>query len=143
LGEVLDPIADKGLVLSAIITLSLSRWEYEMPDWFPLLVISRDLALVIGFAILRSRFGPFKVKPTWEGKVATLFQMTGISLVLLQWNPFTHVLNVGAWKIRFDFLDIPIFFAGLFTLISGLQYLCRGIRISKEAGKNGGRERSG
>nr|MBA3608493.1 CDP-alcohol phosphatidyltransferase family protein [Chthoniobacterales bacterium] len=44
LGVILDPIADKGLLLSAIITLSISNWsdvdpQYgQFPTWFPVLV---------------------------------------------------------------------------------------------------------
>ena len=48
LGMILDPIADKGLLLSGIITLSISNWstidvQYgKFPVWFPVLVITRD-----------------------------------------------------------------------------------------------------
>jgi CDP-diacylglycerol--glycerol-3-phosphate 3-phosphatidyltransferase len=40
LGVILDPIADKGLLLAAIITLSVSNWRFELPVWFPVLVIA-------------------------------------------------------------------------------------------------------
>src|SRR5439155_1189489 len=54
LGVILDPIADKGLLLSGIITLSISNWseidpEYgRFPAWFPVLVISRDAVILVG-----------------------------------------------------------------------------------------------
>ena len=57
----LDPIADKGLLLSGIITLSISNWsqsdpEYgSFPAWFPVLVISRDVVILVG-----TMLGPFK-----------------------------------------------------------------------------------
>ena len=60
LGVILDPIADKGLLLSGIITLSISNWsnvdpQYgRFPAWFPVLVISRDAVIVIGSAVLAS-----------------------------------------------------------------------------------------
>src|SRR4029434_7646880 len=53
LGIILDPIADKGLLLSGIITLSLTSWSELEPDsgkfpvWFPVLVISRDAILLV------------------------------------------------------------------------------------------------
>ena len=53
-GIILDPIADKGLLLSGIITLSISNWSELDPDygsfptWFPVLVISRDAILFVG-----------------------------------------------------------------------------------------------
>src|SRR6185436_957186 len=58
LGVILDPIADKGLLLSGIITLSISNWSDVDPDygrfpaWFPVLVISRDAVILVGAAVL-------------------------------------------------------------------------------------------
>src|SRR5438445_1111008 len=58
LGVILDPIADKGLLLSGIITLSVINWNAtnpaagQLPIWFPVLVISRDLVIVVGSAVL-------------------------------------------------------------------------------------------
>src|SRR3954466_10259936 len=58
LGVILDPIADKGLLLSGIITLSISNWSESgphygrFPAWFPVLVISRDVVIVVGAAVL-------------------------------------------------------------------------------------------
>src|SRR5438094_4461478 len=58
LGVILDPIADKGLLLSGIITLSITNWSQSDPDygkfpvWFPVLVITRDAVILVGSAIL-------------------------------------------------------------------------------------------
>src|SRR5437773_5644075 len=58
LGMILDPIADKGLLLSGIITLSISNWstidvQYgKFPVWFPVLVITRDTVILVGSAVL-------------------------------------------------------------------------------------------
>ena len=54
LGVILDPIADKGLLLSGIITLSISNWR------------------------------KVQVRPSWTGKVATVLQMAAIAWVMLQ-----------------------------------------------------------
>src|ERR1700758_126490 len=76
LGVVLDPIADKGLLLSGIITLSISNWSELDPDygsfptWFPVLVISRDAILFVGAAVLYFLIGKVHVKPNWTGTVA-------------------------------------------------------------------------
>ena len=56
LGMILDPIADKGLLLSGIITLSISNWSQvdphygKFPAWFPVLVITRDVVILVGSA---------------------------------------------------------------------------------------------
>src|SRR5438445_11937147 len=71
LGVILDPIADKGLLLSGIITLSISNWSKVDPDygrfpvWFPVLVISRDAILFVGAAVLYLLIGKVHVKPNW------------------------------------------------------------------------------
>src|ERR687888_1642908 len=81
LGVVLDPLADKGLLLSGIITLSISNWsesdpEYgRFPAWFPVLVITRDAVILVGTMILYLLNGKVHVKPNWTGKVATVLQM--------------------------------------------------------------------
>src|SRR5881409_3408651 len=90
LGVILDPIADKGLLLSAIITLSISNWSELDPDygsfptWFPVLVISRDAILFVGAGVLYLLIGKVHVKPNWTGKVATVLQMVAIGWARLR-----------------------------------------------------------
>src|SRR5258708_40358131 len=70
LGAILDPIADKGLLLSAIITLSISNWsdidpEYgRLPAWFPGVVITRDAVILVGARVLHCLNGKVHVKPS-------------------------------------------------------------------------------
>jgi cardiolipin synthase (CMP-forming) len=131
LGVVLDPIADKGLLLSGIITLSISNWstidpEYgRFPAWFPVLVISRDVVILMGTAVLYFLIGPnIKIRPSWTGKVATVLQMCAIAWVMLQlhWLPLKWVV-AGA---------------GLFTLVSGIIYVLEGVRQLQAAGHANG-----
>ncbi len=121
LGVILDPIADKGLLLSGIITLSISNWsesdpEYgKFPAWFPVLVITRDAVILVGAIILHFFIGnKMKVKPSWTGKVATVCQMCAIAWVMLQ--------------LRFLPLIVVVAVAGLFTLVSGIIYVMQGVR---------------
>ena len=120
LGVILDPIADKGLLLSGIITLSISNWsqsdlEYgKFPAWFPVLVIARDAVILVGSAVLHLLNGKVHVKPSWTGKVATVLQMAAIAWVMLQ----LHFLPL-LWVV---------YAAGLFTFVSGIIYVLDGIR---------------
>src|SRR5215472_9002480 len=120
LGVYLDPIADKGLLLSGIITLSISNWsesdpEYgSFPIWFPVLVITRDAVILVGTMILYLLNGKVHVKPNWTGKIATVLQMVAIGWVMLQLR-LVPVLYV-------------VIAAGLFTLISGIVYVTDGVR---------------
>jgi cardiolipin synthase (CMP-forming) len=121
LGAILDPIADKGLLLSGIITLSISNWsevdpEYgRFPAWFPVLVITRDAVILVGALILHLLIGDkMRVKPSWTGKVATVCQMCAIAWVMLQ--------------LRFLPLPFVVMVAGFFTLVSGIIYVMEGVR---------------
>ena len=128
LGVVLDPIADKGLLLAGIITLSLSDWGYEFPIWFPVLVIARDIVIVAGALVLHDMNGTVRLLPSWIGKTATVMQMVAIAFCMLQLNLFTRTFPVLGGKLTLDFLDIPVYLAGLFTLVSGCGYVMDGIR---------------
>jgi CDP-diacylglycerol--glycerol-3-phosphate 3-phosphatidyltransferase len=135
LGVVLDPIADKGLLLAAIITLSFSNWTYEFPLWFPVLVITRDAVILTGTALLHYLMGQVQVKPSWLGKTATALQMVAISLVLvIPGDLFRHTLQFAGQDVEVRFLDIPVTLAGIFTLISGIGYVMRGIRQFQAGG---------
>ena len=121
LGIILDPIADKGLLLSGIITLSLTSWGSEVepdtgkfPVWFPVLVISRDAILLVGTLVLYLLNGKVHVKPHWTGKIATVLQMVAIGWVMLQ--------------LRVIPLLYVVLAAGAFTLASGIIYVTEGVR---------------
>jgi cardiolipin synthase len=129
LGAILDPIADKGLLLSGIITLSISNWSQvdphygKFPAWFPVLVITRDTVILIGSVVLHILNGKVRVRPSWTGKVATVLQMAAIAWVMLQMQilPLIYV----------------VFAAGFFTLISGMIYVRDGVRqLSAEGHAN-------
>ncbi len=134
LGVVLDPIADKGLLLAAIITLSFSNWTYEFPVWFPVLVITRDAVILIGAALLHYLIGDVQIRPSWLGKTATAMQMIAISMVLLQLNFFQRTYEIAGQSFDFNFLDIPVTLAGIFTLLSGIGYVMMGIRQFQAGG---------
>ena len=129
LGMILDPIADKGLLLSGIITLSISNWSQvdpnygRFPTWFPVLVITRDVVILVGSAVLHILNGTVRVRPSWTGKVATVLQMAAIAWVMLQ----IHLLPL-LWVV---------IAAGLFTLVSGMIYVRDGVRqLSAEGHAN-------
>lgn len=126
LGVVLDPIADKGLLLSGIITLSISNWSEtnasygSFPTWFPVLVISRDAILLVGAGVLYLLNGKVQIQPNWTGKVATVLQMIAIGWVMLQLNVLPLLYVVIA--------------ASIFTAVSGIIYVTDGVRQLQAAG---------
>lgn len=122
LGRMLDPIADKSLLLSGLILLtrpSLPGLLPHIPIWFTLLVISRDVVLILGSIIIHAVVGHVEVKPRIFGKIATFFQMVTIVWVL-----------VGGAPGHFMFCVIT---AGAFTFLSGALYIFDGTRQLERA----------
>jgi cardiolipin synthase len=116
LGSILDPLADKGLMLSAIVTLSATGWSHEhrFPLWFPVLVILRDVLSTIGALMIKQHNGSVRIRPHWTGKVATVTQMVAIGWIML----------------RLEFIPpiVPTTIAAAFTVISGMFHLYDGTR---------------
>src|SRR5205085_577145 len=86
----------------------------KFPIWFPVLVITRDVVIVVGAAVLHLLVGRVRVKPHWTGKIATVLQMAAIGWVMLQLRFIPLIYIVGA--------------AGLFTLVAGIIYVTDGVR---------------
>jgi CDP-diacylglycerol--glycerol-3-phosphate 3-phosphatidyltransferase/cardiolipin synthase len=115
LGVLLDPLADKLLILSALISLStiqaLPDWM-RIPAWFNLIVISRDAMLVAGTILVFGLTGKFAVKPSRLGKWAIVAQMLVVLAALLR-------LPMKA--------ELLVFTASL-TVLSGIGYIRMGMR---------------
>ncbi len=113
LGAVLDPIADKLLLNSAIILLAYGIGDlYQIPIWFAVLVVSRDLLIVGGALVIRWFKGDLQVKPCWWGKIAAVLQMGMVIWVLIK-LPRPEII-----------LTATIFF----LIASGISYLRDGVR---------------
>ena len=127
LGAVLDPIADKGLLLTAILTLSFSSWRYALPVWFGVLVVARDLIVMTGAVVLVLLQRKVAVRPTWSGKAATALQMTALVAVMLQPEALLAPVRFNGQALRWVWLDLAVFLAAFFTAASGLGYLALAI----------------
>ena len=114
LGTFLDPIADKLLITSAMVILSFPhlRLGYQLPLWFIVLVISRDMIITMGALLIHILNGSVKVVPSIAGKITTGLQMACVFAILLKssWSPY--------W----------VYAAALATLISGVDYILFGSR---------------
>lgn len=123
LGTLLDPLADKTLLISSLLLLTGS-WGQQcfnphLPLWYVALVISRDAILVMGALVIHVAVGRTEVKPRITGKIATFFQM-GLILWVLGQAPaagFPWVLGAAA----------------AFTLVSAYQYIADGIHQLEKA----------
>jgi cardiolipin synthase len=81
LGAWLDPMADKLLLVTMFVMLTLPDigGPNRLPLWFTVLVISRDVAIVATVAVVNLAIGPRTFRPSMYGKVATaLYIVTGV-----------------------------------------------------------------
>src|SRR3974377_1753673 len=80
LGAILDPLADKLLLVSGIVLLSFDhRPLFEtVPLWMTCTIIGRDILLLAGLIVIQMTVGKVAVRPRMLGKIATVFQMAVI-----------------------------------------------------------------
>lgn len=118
LGTILDPAADKLLLVSAIVLLNFNNAPYlrSIPFWLTGVIIGRDLLLGMGAILVRLVVGKITVRPRLTGKLATFFQMIAVGWILLKWD------------LNFGLLHIWILGAGIFTAVSGLFYTWDGMK---------------
>lgn len=88
LGAILDPLADKLLLVSAVVLLSFDQQPYlpSVPLWLTGTIIGRDILLLIGLLVIQITVGKVKVRPRIVGKVATVLQMIVVLWVLSKWD---------------------------------------------------------
>ena len=130
LGVFLDPIADKGLLLAGVLTLSFSHWRNALPVWFGILVVARDLAVLAGVVGVFVLEGRVNLRPRWTGKTATALQMLSLIGVMLQPDWLIQPLFSGeAYRYVSGLccLDVLVAATGFFSLVSGVGYLREGL----------------
>ncbi|MFP6865935.1 MAG: CDP-alcohol phosphatidyltransferase family protein [Roseibacillus sp.] len=93
LGALLDPIADKLLVLTAVITLSIFPWgeHWSIPIWFAGLVIVRDAVVCGGIVVLHFLNHQVEIMPHWTGKACSALLMITLAWVALQVIPLSPI----------------------------------------------------
>ncbi len=115
-GAILDPLADKILLISAFICLygmDVSLGEVRFPVWLVVAVISRDVILLLGSMIIYLVHRELTMAPTLWGKATTFFQVMSILGVFFQWK-FSPIFWVAA---------------AILTVISAIDYTRRGIKV--------------
>jgi CDP-diacylglycerol--glycerol-3-phosphate 3-phosphatidyltransferase len=128
LGAVLDPIADKLLQVTALVLLSLDFHQafHRLPIWLPILVISRDVLILVGFLVIKLVVGvKVELRTHWSGKLATALLMVLITMVLMQWT---------SWRIYKPLLLT----SGLCVLISLVIYVISGVAQINRANEKKG-----
>lgn len=114
-GAIIDPLADKLLVIAAFIYLYFKEQVFgiEIPLWIVVLVISRDFIILLGSCVIYMVKGSLEVKPTVLGKITTNIQM------------FTII----AFLLKFKFIWLMWVLTVIATIFSGFNYLQRGFKV--------------
>lgn len=121
LGAWLDPAADKLLLVTTFIVLTLPNIGLvnRIPLWLTILVISRDVGIVLTVAIVNLAVGPRTFKPSPLGKTATAVFIISCVVVML----FNYLGYHSRW------VDTAIWVSFVITVASGVDYVWRIARI--------------
>jgi cardiolipin synthase len=115
-GKVLDPLADKLLLVSVFITLAVIGL---VPVWLAVIAVLRDVVIGVGAGVYKLLFGPLEGRPTVPSKINTLVQLAYVIAVVCQ----AAFSNLPGWLI-------PGLGAGVLvtTVVSGADYVQAYIR---------------
>ncbi len=129
LGAYLDPLADKLLLTSAYVVLSIPSLNRgaEIPLWVTLLVVARDVLIVVMSLVFYLAAGIRKFPPTALSKVNTTFQLVAVILVLISGTlPERELVKLVA--------DTTLLLVACLTVASSLDYIHRFGRLGQEEG---------
>lgn len=138
LGQYLDPIADKLLLSTLFLVLSIT---HKIPWKFTVLVFSRDLMILVTCAVLFAATNYRDFRPSIYGKLNTGVQVGALFFVLL--NSYTAATNPDVSRVPWIHVTMHALLWTVFalTIISGVHYVLRtgfNMRV-RESGASGGR----
>lgn len=117
LGAYLDPLADKLLIISSLVVLTLID---AVPAWLTILVLSRDVIVTLGYGaiyfVVEERM---EIQPSTLGKINTFLLLLAITIVLVSlYDPNMIPPPLPSYLFLLSAVT---------TIISGLQYVYRGL----------------
>jgi len=135
LGQQLDPLVDRILVVTAVILVYVTG---RVPLWVLLLIVARDLSMMVLMGQLRAA-GETEFKVAFVGKAATAFMMTGFSMLILYW-PVVNGAGIfdspyfPGWGSELTPMGIWFVYVGvLLAWTAGIYYMIRAYVGSRKA----------
>jgi cardiolipin synthase (CMP-forming) len=116
LGALLDPLADKALLVSMFVTLGATQ---RLPAWLVILVVFRDALIIGGFLLAAAVSAPIATKPLAVSKLNTALQITLIAVALGR---------IGLGISDYGLATALVYAVALTTVLSGGGYLVRWMR---------------
>ncbi len=126
LGTIIDPIADKLLMTTAFIILTMPNVlqparHLPVPFWVTAAVIGRDILIITVAGAINVMTGFRGFKPSWLGKASTTVQIAAVGLILL-----SPVINYSFY------LPTVYTIVAFFAVVSGIHYIFYVARLMKE-----------
>ena len=119
LGAILDPVADKALLVTMYVTLAVVK---VLPDWLAILVVFRDVVIVGGVILLGVLGQKVSIRPLWISKLNTTLQIVLVAAALL----------LTGFALRLPYaMQVLIWCVACSTLASGAAYVVRAARTPK------------
>jgi len=124
LGAWLDPMADKLLLVTTFIVLTIPGLDLanRLPLWLTICIISRDVVIVATVAIVNLAIGPRTFRPSIYGKIATAtYIMTAVAAMLFNYLGYHSPI-----------VDVCVYASLIITLVSSFHYIRHAARIIDE-----------
>jgi cardiolipin synthase (CMP-forming) len=130
LGTILDPIADKLMLVTAFVVLSLKSVfpqpfprHLPIPFWVTVAVISRDVFIIVGAAAINIMTGFRGFRPSWLGKLNTTVQIIAVAAIMFA---ASYPYGTGYY--------LPTLYTTVFSLavLSGLHYIFFASKLMNE-----------
>jgi cardiolipin synthase len=121
LGAWLDPMADKLLLVSTFVVLTVPNLGLanRLPIWLTVLIISRDVGIVLTVAVVNLAIGPRTFRPSIFGKTATAtYIVTAVVALFFNYRGYHSPL-----------VDLFIYASLIITIVSALHYMWHAARI--------------
>ena len=132
LGTILDPIADKLLLVTSFVVLSMPAINpqplprhFPVPFWVTAAVFSRDIFIIVGAAAINVVTGFRRFRPSWLGKINTTVQIIAIAAILI----------AASFPSVSGYLPTVYTVVFAFAVISGVHYIFFASRLLKEEGR--------
>jgi len=129
LGAILDPIADKLLLVTSFVVLSMPAIippplprHFPVPFWVTAAVFSRDIFIIVGAAAINIVTGFRRFRPSWLGKINTTIQIIAIAAVLI----------AASFPKLSGYLPTVYTIVFSFAVISGIHYIFFASRLLNE-----------
>jgi|TARA_B100001123_G_scaffold100786_2_gene116415 cardiolipin synthase len=123
-----DPLADKLIVGVVFVVLAI---QGLVPAWLVCVTIGRDLIILCGAGTYRKIFGKIDIAPTILSKVNTVVQILALLLVMVT------LLDIPQLMKTDDMLDMVFIIVGIFSILSGVDYVISWIRRARSSWRTG------